>query len=170
MARPRKSGPRTKSGRPSRAFKGPARDAGTPELQRKKLAAVNGSADPALSCSPARILFAHGVLSRDQLAAADRYHKAYRRRFGLPDYGRSLLNDRASGAALSDDLLERARHDLDHMVARLTAEQKLQVDNLVVSAWIPTWFYAAQGIGRALETDAAERDALLSGLEALARS
>ena len=49
----------------------------------------------------------------------------------------------------------------------LTAEQKLQVDNLMISAWIPGWFYAARGIGRALETDEREREALLTGLKAL---
>src|SRR5919106_5034066 len=91
MARPRKSGARTKAGRLSRSYRGPARDAGTPELQRKKLALVNGAADPSLSASAARILFAHGVLDRDQLAAADRYHRLYRRSFGLPSYGKCLL-------------------------------------------------------------------------------
>jgi hypothetical protein len=169
MPRPRKSGARTRSGRLSRSYKGPARDAVTPELQRKKLALVNGAADPALSSSAASILFAHGVFDRDQLAAADRYHKLYRRSFGMPDYGRCLLGDRSSGPAIDDDVLVHARRQLDAMVSRLTPEQKLQIDNLLVSNWLPGWFYAAQGIGRAIETDAAERDALLTGLEALAR-
>ena len=167
MARRRKAGTRTKSGRLSRAYRGPARDAGTAELQQKKLAAVNGSADPALSATPASILFAHGVLSRDQLAAAERYRRAYAVSFGMPNYGRCLLTDGPGGRALDDDMLARARRQLDAMVTALTTEQKLQVDNLVISAWIPGWFYAAHGIGRPLETDARERDALLTGLSAL---
>jgi hypothetical protein len=39
----------------------------------------------------------------------------------------------------------------------------------VDSAWIPRWFYAVQGIGRALSADKRERDAFVTGLEAIAR-
>jgi hypothetical protein len=81
-----------------------------------------------------------------------------------------VLGDHSGGRPVPEDILERAREQLEAMVSGLTAEQKLQIDNLVVSAWIPGWFYAAQGIGRALETDQAERAALLTGLEALARA
>ena len=168
MPRRRRIGARTKSGRLSRAYKGPVRNPGTAELQYKKLAAVNGAADPALSASAATILFAHGVIDRDQLAAAERYRRAYALTFGLPDYGRCLLDDGLGGRALDDDMLARARQQLDAMVAALTAEQKLAIDNLVISAWIPGWwFYAAHGIGRPLETDEREREALLTGLSAL---
>lgn len=52
MPRPGKSGARTKAGL-SRSYRGPARDAGTLELQHKKLALVNGAADPSLSASAA---------------------------------------------------------------------------------------------------------------------
>jgi hypothetical protein len=168
MPRPRKKGPRSKSGRLSRAYQGPARDNGTPELRRHKLGAVNGAADPALSATPASILFAHGILNRDQLAAADDYHRAYRRCFSLPDFGTCLLGDGARPPLMSEDSLERARQDLDAMVRRLSPEQKMQIDNLVISAWIPTWFFSERGIGRPLATDAGERAALLSGLDALA--
>ena len=78
-------------------------------------------------------MFAHGVLNRDQLAAADRYHKAYRRSFGMPSFGRCLLADGAGGRAVDDDVLVHARQKLDQMVSRLTSEQKLQIDNLLVS-------------------------------------
>jgi hypothetical protein len=158
MARPRKFASRTRSGRLSRAYKGPARDAGTPELQRKKLAAVNGSADPALSATPASILFAHGVLTRDQLAAAEKYRKAYALSFGLPWRGASTLDDGIRGAPLPDAVLERSREQLDDMVSRLTAEQKLQIDNLLISGWVPTWFFAALGLaGRLRRTSANAR-------------
>jgi hypothetical protein len=95
---------------------------------------------------------------------------AYALSFGLPWCGACLLGDRQRGSPLPDDVLERARERLAEMVSRLTAEQKPQVDNLVISAWLPMWFYAAQGIGKPLATDAAERDALLSGFEVLARA
>ncbi len=108
---------------------------------------MNGSADPALPATPASILFAHGVLSRDQLAAAERYRRYYALSFGLPGEA-LLLGDRRVGTALPDDVLAHARPQLEDMASRLTAEQKLQIDNLLISAWIPTWFYAAQGIGR----------------------
>jgi hypothetical protein len=80
-----------------RAYKGPARGPGTPDLQRKKLPAVNGSADPALSATPASILFAHGVIDRDQLAAAERYRRAYALSFSLPWRGACVLGDRSGG-------------------------------------------------------------------------
>jgi len=97
--RPRKPGKRTESGRLSRAYTGPAREAGTAELQAKKLAAVNGAGNPALSAPAASILLAHDVPNRDQHAAAERYHRCYARSFGLPDYGPSLLSDGSSGNA-----------------------------------------------------------------------
>ena len=105
----------------------------------KKLVVVNGAADPALS-TPASILFAHDVLSRDQLTAAERYRQAYALTFGVPRYGRCLLGDGLRGRAVSDDVTARAREQLDAMV---------------------------RGIGRVLETDEAERAALLTGLTAL---
>jgi hypothetical protein len=162
--RPRKPSPRTASGRLSRAYQGPARDVGTAELRAKKLSAVNGAGNPALWASAASILLAHGILNRDQHAAAERYHLAYRRSFGLPDYGPSLLGGRTGGGpGLPDEAVERTRQQLDAMVARLTPEQKLQLDNLVISNWIPTWFYAGKGIGRPLASDERDRAALLSG-------
>ena len=108
MARRRKSGTRTKSGRLSRAYKGPARDPGTAELQVKKLAAVNGRRDPALSATPASILFAHAVIDRDQLAAAERYRRCYPLSFGLPWRGACILGDHRTGTALPDDVIARA--------------------------------------------------------------
>jgi hypothetical protein len=101
MLRPRKSGARTKSGRLSRAFKSPVRDVGTAELQAKKLALVNGAADPALSASAASILLAHHVLDREQHSAAERYHRAYRLSFGMPNYGLCLISDRSDGRSLT---------------------------------------------------------------------
>ena len=47
------------------------------------------------------------------------------------------------------------------MAALLSAEQKRQIDNLVISGWIPAWFFARRATP--------ERAALLSGLARLAR-
>jgi hypothetical protein len=59
---------------------------------------------------------------------------------------------------------------LDRLVRKLTPEQKLQVDNLVISNWIPMFFYVSKGIGRALASDEREQQALLDGLDAIAIS
>ena len=118
------------------------RDAGTPELVYKKAYVVNGHKDPALSATAAGILFAHNVISRDQFAAADRYRHAYAISFGLPAHGRCLLSDDRGGGVRSDEGLEHARRRFQAMVALLDPDQKLQIDNLVVSAYIPGWFLA----------------------------
>jgi hypothetical protein len=58
MARKRKSGPRAKSGRLSRAYKSPdLRDYGTPEFAAKRNAAING-ADPQLAATASGITVA----------------------------------------------------------------------------------------------------------------
>jgi hypothetical protein len=164
MGRRRKAGQRSRSGRLSRAYQTVARDEGTPELVAKKLRAVNGAADPALSASAASILFAHGVLTRDQHDAAGEYHRCWALTFDVPWRKRT-----GDGRPVSDEILARAKIDLDAMVAALDHEQKREIDNLVISNWLPGWFYALQGIGRELATDERERDALVSGLERLAR-
>jgi hypothetical protein len=79
-----KEGRRTKTGRLSRAFTGPARDEGTRELQRHRLCPVNGAHDPALSSSLAGIMFAHGILSSRQHAAAQRYRMPRSALYGVP--------------------------------------------------------------------------------------
>jgi hypothetical protein len=72
MPRRHKPGPRTKSGRPSRAYRGPARDTGTREFCAKRAYLINGS-DPQLAASASGILLANGFLSRNQHAAALTY-------------------------------------------------------------------------------------------------
>jgi hypothetical protein len=42
------------------------------------------------------------------------------------------------------------------------------VANLSVFGFVPAWFWATKGIGRALPEDEADRGALLSGLDAIA--
>jgi hypothetical protein len=118
MGRRAKSGQRSKSGRLSRAFLTVARDTGTPELVAKKLRAVNGAADPALSVSAASILFAHGVIDRDQHHAALAYHKCYAITFGDP-----WRRPTGDGRPLSDEAREPIRRDMADMMAVLDYEQ-----------------------------------------------
>jgi len=73
------------------------------------------------------------------------------------------------GRPVSDEILEKVQLELDAMVARLDHEQKREIDNLVISNWLPGWFFADRGIGRPLATDERERAALVTGLEVLAR-
>jgi hypothetical protein len=63
--RPRKAAKRSKSGRLSRAYKSIARDEGTEEFVEKRKRLING-ADPSCAATASGILFANGVLSRDQ--------------------------------------------------------------------------------------------------------
>jgi hypothetical protein len=53
------------------------------------------------------------------------------------------------------------------MNARLNPDQRQAVANVAVFGFVPTWFYVARGIGRALKEDELERQALLSGLDAI---
>ena len=84
MPRPRKPGPRTKSGRLSRAYKSPVlRDKGTPEAQSKRHALING-ADPQLAATASWILLANGLIERDQHSAALIYARLHALVFGKP--------------------------------------------------------------------------------------
>jgi hypothetical protein len=76
--RPRKDGPRTKSGRLSRAIKHnpKLRDEGTKQFVAKRTAMVNG-ADPQLSATASGILLANGFLTKEQHTAAQRYAWAH---------------------------------------------------------------------------------------------
>ena len=83
MAR-RKPGPRTKSGRLSRAYKSPElRDKGTPEAQNKRAYLINGS-DPQLAATASGILLANGFLTPGQHVAALRYARWHALLYGKP--------------------------------------------------------------------------------------
>jgi hypothetical protein len=53
------------------------------------------------------------------------------------------------------------------MDARLDRYQREAVGNLAAFGFLPQWFYAARLHPRPLPEDAAERQALLNGLDAL---
>jgi hypothetical protein len=76
--RPRKEGPRTKSGRLSRASKRnpELHDHGTRQFVAKRAAMVNGGA-PELSATDSGILLANGLLTAEQHTAALKYAWAH---------------------------------------------------------------------------------------------
>jgi hypothetical protein len=85
MARKRKAGPRTKSGRlknrPHRDLN--LRDLGTPEFQAHRGAMING-ADPQLAATASGILLANGFLTTEQHHAALRYARWHSLLYGSP--------------------------------------------------------------------------------------
>ena len=133
MARKRKPGPRTPSGRLSRAYKSPElRDKGTPEVQDKRAYLINGS-DPQLAATASGILLANGFLTHEQHAAAMRYSWAHALTCGRPLAPSPPARGTGRRPDPADDLLERARQRLQAMDARLTSEQRQPVGNVAVS-------------------------------------
>jgi hypothetical protein len=114
-------------------------------------------------------LFANGMLTRDQHAAAISYAWAHAMTFGRPWRQACPLADRGGGDEAPEDLVELAKEKLAAMDSVLSAEQRRAVANVAVFGFVPAWFFVARGIGRALATDERERAALVIGLEQLAR-
>jgi hypothetical protein len=160
MARKKHAGARTKSGRKSRAYKGPARDNGTPELQHKRIAMANG-ADPALTAWAPGILHAHGHLSRAQYGAAISYGALHAAVFGAP-WAQPGTGSEANESELCD-IKER----LQTLEACMTLEQRAAVLRLVSLNYIPSWFFFARSDRPCLPEDALERKLLLSGLNVM---
>jgi hypothetical protein len=168
MGRRRKSGPRTKSGRLSRAHATAARDHGTAEGQRNRHHLVNGAAVE-LAGSALTVLLANGHIDAEQARAAGAYHAVYALSFGLPvPKGSQRLFEPHAPRIRSDRSLARARERFEAMARRLGRDQKAALDQLVVIGALPTWFRQVK-LGRPLRPeDEAEREALISGLEKLA--
>ena len=166
MARKRKKGPRTKSGRLSRAYKSPElRDHGTREFVEKRAALVNGGA-PELAATASGILLANGFLTPAQHTAATRYSWAHNMAFGKPWVCTSPLGELCATEP-TDEMREIGRYRLEQMDRRLTKAERLRVGNLAVYEFLPQWFYSERGIGRRLPEDEKERQELLAGLDAI---
>lgn len=131
MARRKKAGARTKSGRLSRAYTGPARDAGTPELQAKRQAIVGDGADPNLSVSAPGILFAKAILNREQYAQALTYRKLRAAIFGPP------WPTNATAGEASDTNLIRCKRKLRALERRITNGQRHLIANVAVFDILP---------------------------------
>ena len=163
--RKRKAGPRTKSGKLSRAYKTALRDEGTAEFRAKRLRLING-ADPQLAATTSGILLANGFLSAEQHHAALRYAWAHAIVFGRPWRQACPLAD-PIGQPTPDRLAEIARDKLAQMDARLDYDQRLAVANVSVFALWPPWFMAAKLGLRPMPEDDPQRLALLTGLDAI---
>jgi hypothetical protein len=165
--RPRKPGPRTKSGRLSRAYKAPElRDKRTPEFCAKRAYLINW-ADPQLAATVSGILFANGHLTMAQRDAGENYANLHRLAFGN-QWGHACVLDDSSGRSISDERLVKLRRILDAMHAYLTPEQRQAIADVAVFGWLPQGFFTARLRLRLLPEDEREREALLSGLDALA--
>jgi hypothetical protein len=165
---------RTKSGRPSRAGASGMHDLvdrGTAQLQKRRLALVNGNGDTTLAGSMVGVLFANDVLDQDQMLAAMRYARAHAIMFGrlwshVQDPLRCLP---WGGEPPSDELHAWAENRLDKWNACLSEEQRQAIADVSVFNALPSWYLAQKLKWRPMPEDAPQREALVSGLEALAR-
>jgi hypothetical protein len=141
MARKRKPGPRTKSGRlkrrPHRDLT--LRDLGTPEFREKRHAMING-ADPQLAATASGILLANDFLTPDQHHAALKYARWHSLLYGSPwaacacPLSRELAHH---GHEPQEAIVIRAKHAIDAMNARLNPEQRQAVANVAVFGFVP---------------------------------
>ena len=167
--RKRQPGPRTKSGRISRAYKSPElRDHGTREFVAKREYLVNG-ADPQLAATASGILLANGLLTQEQHTAAFRYSWAHALTFGKVWRQICPLAEDA-GSAAPDRLLEIAKDKLAWMDRRLDRAQRKAVADVAVFGFLPMWWIASKLELRVMPEDEADRTALLDGLNAIAHS
>jgi hypothetical protein len=177
MARKRKPGPRTKSGRLSRAHKRnpEVRDQGTFEGQRKRTALING-ASVELAASASGILFANGHLEQKRFSAAISYARLHALVFGRPGPTPSPLSKHLpwqGGPVPDEDGIGAAERKLIRLNAGLTDAQKQQVGDICVLSHLPTWFYIGKSKRlrwRTFPEDEVERRDLLDGLGILAKA
>jgi hypothetical protein len=160
---PRKPGARTKSGRLSQAHKRnpQLRDHGTPEAQAKRLALVNGSGNHALAFTLPDVLLAWHIISPAQHTAAWKLRRARAAVFGVP------LENREPGRVPDDEQIRRNERRYAAMLGRLSPDQALAVVDLILDLRSP-WIRRAVLELHPAEGDEAERQTLLSGLDALA--
>jgi hypothetical protein len=177
MARKRKPGPRTKSGRLSRAHKRnpELRDQGTFEGQRKRTALIDG-ASVELAASAAGILFANGHLEQKHFSAAVSYARLHALVFSRQGPTPCLLSKHLpwqGGPVLDEGGIEAAERKLIRLNAKLSDAQKQVIGNVAVFSNLPTWFYMGKFkriSWRTLPEDEQERRDLLDGLSILAKA
>jgi hypothetical protein len=125
---------------------------------------INGAA-PELSATASGILMANGFLTKEQHTAATRYSWAHALTFGRVWGQISPLGEVVGAPA--HDMSGSAKAKLAYMDAKLSDAQRLAVANVSAFNFIPHWFYVQRLKLRELPEDRAERQALLSGLDAL---
>jgi hypothetical protein len=162
MARKRKPGKRTRSGRLSRAYLDPnVRDMGTPEVQAKRRALVGEGSALELSATAPGVLHAHAYLDKDQYAEALEYRRLRCALYGPP----WPMFSTSSGP--TEERIARLQERFDRMAAALTEEQKRIITDVAVLDRIPTWFFCLQLKLKMLPEDYAEQEALVTGLDAM---
>jgi hypothetical protein len=156
--RRRKPGPRTKSGRLSRAY-GSAllRDLGTEEGQAKRRALVGDDGGQTLACTAPGILFANGFLTIDQYTEALEYRRLWTAMFGTP------WRSSSDAAEATEEMLVEATKKFRRMTLLLTDEQELAVRNICVFDEIPIGYIRM----RKSIAGQASGDPLTDGLNAL---
>jgi hypothetical protein len=175
MARKRKPGARTKSGRLSRAHKSAARDFGTAQAQAKRTALINGAAVE-LAASASGILFANGHLEQRHFSAAINYARLHTLVFGRQGPTPCLLSKHLpwqGGFVPDEEGIEAAERKLIRLNAQLTDAQKQVIGNVAVFSNLPTWFYMGKFkrlSWRTFPEDEVERRDLLDGLSILAKA
>ena len=161
MGRRRKAGARTKSGKLSRAYKGPARDPGSHEAQAKRQALVGDANDPVLSATAPGILFANGHLDRDQYNEALEFRSLRCVLYGAPWPNVSY------GLEIQAITLMKVKEKFDGRVAVLTDLERHVVTDVCVFDRIPNWFFVDRLKLKRLPEDSAEQATLIDGLNAL---
>jgi hypothetical protein len=148
------------------------RDAGTREFQAKRHFLINGS--PAeLAGSAAGILLANQHLAERQYHAALTYRRLYCMLFGKPFEGMGSRLERfqpwqAPQIVLDDDAGHALERKLRRLNSELADEQRDAIVDTCVLDYLPSWFACAKQRVPAPACEVARRDALLSGLTALA--
>jgi hypothetical protein len=163
MARRRKTGPRTNSGKLSRAHKRnpELRDMGTEQAQAKRQALVGNGADPTMSSTMPGILFARQHLTLDQYLAAMDYRLLRCALLGPP------WPANGSGKEPSDRRIAKLQEKFDRVCSLLTLIQKQVISNVAVHDKPPMWFCRQARGDRLRVVDEFERRTLIEGLNAL---
>jgi hypothetical protein len=162
MAKRKKAGKRTKSGRLSRAYLDPnVRDLGTPEVQAKRRALVGEGNALELSATAPGILHAHAYLDKDQYAEALEYRRLRCALYGPPWPMFSISSNP------TEERISKLQDRFDRMAAALTEEQKSVITAVAVFDVLPTWFFCRRLGLKLLPEDDAEHLALVSGLNSI---
>ena len=138
---------------------------GHPEFQNKRQYLING-ADPQLAATASGILLANGCLTQGQHTAALRYAWAHALVYGKPWRQICPLGDPVGSEPPKMQAI--AKDKLAKMDARLDHKQRKAVADVAVFGFLPMWWIAAKLRLRAMPEDESDRQALLSGLDALA--
>lgn len=172
--RKKKQGPRTASGKPSRAWQTIARDFGTLELQRKRRELVGENADPDLSATAVGVLYAHGCLDEcdhDGKPIPDVGQERYNAALRYATLAAAIYGPRWPGNGSGREIAEvdwiELKLALERIERRLSYLQRQSLDRTVRANWQPTWFQM-QRLGKPLTTeDELERQELISALDAI---